>query len=283
MQWSDLFRMANILNPTTRGRLAVRDLSRRFGARPRDGIYRSPPGFDVELRTNNSIDISIYFDAYEPLICDLIRRRVPENGVFIDIGANIGYLSLIASKAVGPSGRVLSFEPHPDTFKRLLRNIEINSTANITTYNFALSDEVGESELFSPHDGHHGGTSMKNQGWNNDADTFVISLKRLDDILPEDIHDVSFIKVDVEGAEILAFRGSRKTIEKFRPDILFEYQPGTAARFGYHPIQIPTEILEICPEYEINLIPNNHGLVPVTLEELSKMDFTRGDILLSCR
>ncbi len=283
MQRSALFRLVNTLNPSTRGRLFVRNLALKCGAMPADGRYKTASGFRMDLIMDNIIDRSVYFDAYEPLICRLIQQRLARGGVFIDIGANIGYITLVASKLVGPEGSVLSFEPHPKIYERFLRNVEINSPGNVTPYNVALSDEAGEAELYSPHDGHHGGTSLQNQGWHEEVDTFTVPTKRLDDILPEDVGEVSFIKIDVEGAELLALRGASKTIATHCPDILCEYQRSTAARFGYDPIQIPTEILALCPDYTIYLIPNNRSVIPVSLEELSDLQVERADILMSCR
>ncbi len=279
MRCSALFRRVNALNPWTGGRLFTRNLALKCGDLPPDGTYKTSFGFDIELVMDNYIDISVYFEAYEHLICRLIRNNLSRDGVFIDIGANIGYISMLASRS---GGSVLAFEPHPILYKRLLRNIDINSLANINAHNFALSDEAGEAELYSPRDGHHGGTSLQNQGWEDDADAFTVPTKRLDDVLPESVRSVEFMKIDVEGAELLAIKGAEKTISKFRPTILCEYQRSTAARFGYDPIEIPVKILALCPDYKINLIPNNRTVRTVSLEELSDLRVDRADILISC-
>lgn len=130
-------------------------------------------------------------------------------GVFFDIGANIGTYTLVASEV--PSAKVVSFEPHPETFKQLKRNVALNQRPNVTLMNMALSDHNGDV-MFS---NYMPGLSSLNRilpGTEGSADSILIASKTLDwicnylRVLP------NIVKIDTEGHELNVLLGFQESI-----------------------------------------------------------------------
>ena len=90
----------------------------------------------------------IHAGCFEPFQTELVVNEVRPGDVAIDLGAHIGYYTLLLARLVGPTGRVLAFEPDPDNFALLSRNVEMNGYANVELFNAAASDRPGRSPLF---------------------------------------------------------------------------------------------------------------------------------------
>ena len=89
-----------------------------------------------------------FTNSYEKEQTILFRKLVDEGMNVVDIGANIGYYTLLAAELVGEKGKVFAFEPEPSNYDLLLRNVEINGYKNVTVVRKAVSNETGESSLF---------------------------------------------------------------------------------------------------------------------------------------
>ena len=87
--------------------------------------------------------------AYEPALLNFMSRVLRQGDIFLDIGANIGLMTLAASKWVGPTGHVYAFEPEPSVFRRLLENVEINGAANVTAMKNAVGSTNATREVFA--------------------------------------------------------------------------------------------------------------------------------------
>jgi FkbM family methyltransferase len=145
--------------------------------------------------------------------------------VVLDVGANIGNHTL-AFATVAHS--VLAFEPLPDVFELLRRNVEANGLANVRAFNLALSDSSGEAEFFMVVDGNVGASSFERA---SDADC-VIRVEREcgDDLLARvGVDRVDFIKLDVEGHELNVLRGLQAMLQRCRPIITMEWSGRLAA------------------------------------------------------
>ena len=272
-----LFRTINRLNPTSYGRHFVSKLATRLNAIPKDGVYRLEPGLIMDLHMNDFIEHSLYFDSFEFLCRRIILSFLKSDSVFIDIGANIGYYSLLAN-AKGHKVRVISFEPNPDTVKKLKRNIHLNSDHRIELFDIALSDNVGEVMLYCPKNETHGHASMRNHGW-RDPDTYRISTRRLDDVLPEDIEHIDLIKIDVEGSELFVFKGGEETVKKFKPAIIMELNEEAATTFGYDILDVVKLLLSYNPSYKLKFIAP-HEISETTLNQLIAQKKRNGNLLL---
>lgn len=155
--------------------------------------------FNMLLDPHSNHDLGFYRDyrmhrLYEPETSNLIAKTLKKGDTFIDIGANNGYFSLMASLLVGQKGEVYSFEPTPSTFKRLETNVRINGFKNIKTFKLALGEKTGLLKL---------NISKKEDGQNslinitNKNGSVPVKVVKLDKILRK--KKVDLIKIDVEG------------------------------------------------------------------------------------
>ena len=158
--------------------------------------------------TPDSSSDNIFFerDNYEKRQADIVKKNIKKGDTVIDIGANIGYYTILFSKLVGKKGKVIAFEPEPSNFKLLKENIEINNCKNVVPFNVALSDSKGKKELyFNPEN--RGGCSLKNKNLKN---VLKVRTMPLDDIIKK----ANFIKIDVEGAEAEVLEGADKILKQ---------------------------------------------------------------------
>ena len=155
----------------------------------------------------------------------------------IDIGANKGIYSFWLSRAVGPAGRVLAFEPQPEMIDYIEDKKSRFRLKNITTFNVALSNAAGTASLLRQRIG-DGSASLEPERIRDDSQGIRVAISALDDI--SGISNVSFIKCDVEGHEFNVFEGGRRLIERHMPIVQFEATAAETKRlfdlfegFGY--------------------------------------------------
>jgi FkbM family methyltransferase len=136
----------------------------------------------------------------------------------LDLGANIGFYTLLASSKVGPSGQVIALEPSPQNFKLINLSLEANSFSNVTTINAAVSDFVGKSFLhLSPY--YNSEHSLFNyhysSGHVNNTNKISIDVTTVDKILEDSLdYTVDLIKMDIEGSESKALDGMQRVLEE---------------------------------------------------------------------
>ena len=170
-------------------------------------------------------DKSIFYgislsNVYEVHIMNLFSKIIRPNSVCLDVGANIGCMSL-AMGTLAPAGRIYSFEPSVSNYHYLIHNIYANNINNVECLNLGVLDE-NRKVLFN--DINHGG------GWSHigvessSATQHEITCVKLDDwVKTKDIKKINFIKMDIEGSEIKALRGALSILEKFKPDLIIEF------------------------------------------------------------
>lgn len=146
----------------------------------------------------------VNFGVWEPTVSETIRSLLDPADVFVDVGAHMGYHTLIASKAVGPKGHVLSVEPFPENMVCLARMVRRNELLNVSIISNAISDACRLSYLFAGKCGNLGQTSFRavsNMG-------VAAICTRMDEVVPRDLwHRIRLIKIDVEGAEYQVISG----------------------------------------------------------------------------
>lgn len=174
------------------------------------------------------------FDRYEPeetRVMDLLSEGAAQ---ILDVGANIGWYAARFAKRQ-PSSLIHAFEPLPVSHSYLQRNIAINGVADrVRSYNYGLSDVSGSFDFFiAP----TGGTnaSLLNVAEAVDAQKVVGLTLTLDQWCSNQQVRPDFIKCDVEGAELLVFRGGRQTLSDHRPVVFAELLRKWSKPFGYHP------------------------------------------------
>jgi FkbM family methyltransferase len=126
---------------------------------------------------------------------------VREGDTVLDIGANFGGFSLIASRMAGESGRILSYEPNPAVFQRLLRNIRMNDCRNVTAFNEAVQGQSGEIEFFISPKPAFSTTSPQVDGRVSRARPTMVPMRSIASVLAGAAGPVALIKMDCEGAE----------------------------------------------------------------------------------
>ena len=190
----------------------------------------------------NPIIREMYFGAYEADVVDLMRRFLKPGDVYLDVGANIGYLAFIAASCVGKDGEVHCFEPVPEFYKRLERFKELNSDFHLILNPFALAQDEGEAVIYI--------SNLSQPGWNTLLAESIpmrqrkyelkVPLKRLDEYIAQTISArISLIKIDVEGFEFQVLKGLKNFLKnpggKNRPVLIVEVVPPLYEAQGFKP------------------------------------------------
>lgn len=153
----------------------------------------------------------VFQGTYEKYTTILFKRLVTEGMNVIDIGANIGYYTLLAAKLVGEKGRVFAFEPEPRNYALLLRNIELNGYNNVIAQQKAVSNKAGKVKLFLDRleSGAHSLYKVREEA----LEAVVVNAISLDGFFKDKEYPINVIKVDVEGAEMMVLLGMTKIVE----------------------------------------------------------------------
>ena len=199
------------------------------------------PNHDYTVHHSKGVGY-FYIDPIPDAIKDLIRNHQPwekdiqqkltalirPGSIALDIGAHIGTHTLTMSKAVGPSGTVIAFEPQPKIFRELFLNMQLNHASNILFYHAGAGDHIGQIELSPLAPGNEGGTALA-----GGTGRFV-PLLTIDSL---NLTNVSLIKIDVEGMEDAVLDGAASTILTNKPTILIEIQGGNNIKTAPQPIR----------------------------------------------
>jgi FkbM family methyltransferase len=166
---------------------------------------------------------------YEPPTSAVLKALLRPGDVFVDVGANVGYFSLLAARRVGPTGQVVAFEPVALTRGQLAENVQLNRLGSVTVRGEALSDQAGEVEFFVGPTDHRGTSSLRPLAASSER--IRVRTVRLDDLeLPG---PVRVVKIDVEGAELLALRGMADTLRQDHPDLIVEVTDSFLRTMGH--------------------------------------------------
>lgn len=178
---------------------------------------------------------------------NLLRQFLTEGSSFLDLGANIGWYTIIGSMLVGPTGFVHAFEPDDRNMNMLKSNIDINKLTNVYTYKCAVLDEDKTINFYSNPEnyGDHSIASSTYQRCfqvNQDfANPHVIHGRSVDSIFQDEIEEftnVGLIKIDIQGCEGPALRGMKRMLHYHRPPILLEYSPAHIYAADSSPFEI---------------------------------------------
>jgi FkbM family methyltransferase len=153
-----------------------------------------------------------------------IRERIGSGDVFLDVGANIGFFSLLAADLMskGGGGKVIAVEANPLVVPYLMASaVESGLDDLIQVLPYAVSDRTGLVQINGNYGDNLGGTTINHEIDVERKNHFVVPSVRLDDIL-HDTPALDFVKMDVEGAELLAMKGFKQCVDRFKPDILME-------------------------------------------------------------
>ena len=177
-------------------------------------------GFRVQVDLEDRMGQFLYaVGQYERPTSLLIRSLLDTGSTFLDIGANLGYFTLLAAKHVGPGGRVIAFEPLPSAHSRLRQNVSLNEFNNCQLHRVALSNRRGTAPFFKGPEHHSGLSSLRPLESFHGVSS--IKVERLDDVVSASTA-VDLVKIDVEGAEVKVIQGMQNLLAAQRPELIVE-------------------------------------------------------------
>lgn len=154
-----------------------------------------------------------------------IEAILPTGGVMIDVGAHVGWLSLVGARKVGAGGRVISVEPQPYNSERLLKNAELNDFENIEVFAGAVSNEMGFARLAQQVSTDKARLSLGENGANDTNLYFTVPVVTLDFLIERyGLNEVDLVKIDVEGLELSVLRGGHHCLSMAK-NIILEILP----------------------------------------------------------
>lgn len=192
----------------------------------------------MDVDTFDSVQRYIYFfGIFEPAITRYVMQALKPGETFIDIGANIGYYSLLAAKLVGDSGKVFAFEASPSIFEKLQRNLQANKITNVAAVNLAITATRGNVTVYKHDEWNLGGTTIISTVANRlptRVECIVQGLPLVGALDEEVICQARIIKIDVEGAEWSVLRGFKNLLPRLskETEIILELNPETLADQG---------------------------------------------------
>lgn len=154
---------------------------------------------------------SFWLGSFECNKQRLLEHTVTRGSVVFDIGAHVGFFTLLSSVLVGTAGKVFAFEPVPRNLYYLHEHLRLNHVANVMVTEAAVADQCGTA-LFDE-------TGNSATGHVSTHGTLCVRKISLDALVPEEIPGPDFVKIDVEGAEPLVLTGARQTLYRYRPTI----------------------------------------------------------------
>lgn len=231
----------------------------------------------VSLNLSEHMQRRIFWIGYySEEIASVLNQYLVPNMVVLDIGANIGEITLLAAKRVGTHGRVYAFEPMDNIANKLTQHIELNHFTQVEIHRCALGNESNSQiAIYSScgqqvKDKHEGLGSLYRKD-NQEQPIQYVELTTMDIWITQQpkMQTIDFIKIDIEGAELACLQGAKETLKKFKPKIIIEIQDFSAERAGYK----ATDIIDLLSElgYEFFRIEKAGKLISITRAEL--LDF----------
>jgi FkbM family methyltransferase len=221
--------------------------------------------FSVMIDPLYPIERQMSSGIYDRVTVRTIERFVRPGDVCLDIGANVGAITLALARASGRTGKVFALEPAPLIIERLRRNVALNQTLEgvVHIHQIGISDQSGFLKWEE---------DMKNRGNGSlfSEEGISVPVISLDEFCRENaIFQIRFIKIDVEGMEFEVFNGAKETLENLRPIILFESLAPTVEYRGFPVFQkIERLLTEYC--YTLYKIDSDANLFETTSENLSE-------------
>ena len=196
-------------------------------------------GINYHLDLSEVIDNKVFYGNWEPETTAMFKRLLKQDMTFLDIGANMGYYTLLSGKIVGNKGRVIAFEPTSNGFERLETNVSLNKFKSVEIEKLGLSNKNKKIKANLR-------SSWKISGL-VEPEKETIDMMKLDNYLAiRKIGRVDFIKIDVDGYEYEVLKGAKKTLETYKPILYLE--------MGHYENKIPQytlkEVIDFVKELE---------------------------------
>lgn len=201
----------------------------RPGWRPVAKVGGSAISFRVHADLTTPLGLKLYRYGHWDDDLELVVSRLRPGDTFVDGGANVGLFTLAAAHAVGPSGKVISFEPAPSTADALEANIALNRLRQVTVSRAALAGSQGATTFVAFEGAKHGFSSFAPADLRGGR-ALPVATTTLDASV--DRENLRLVKLDLEGAEAVALEGALDTLEHARPEFLIEVEDEHLRRQG---------------------------------------------------
>ena len=203
--------------------------------------------------------------TWEPEVTNYICPKITQGMTVLDVGADIGYYTLLFAKRVGKDGRVVAFEPIPAAREKLEHNVRLNGYTNVTICDFALFSSNGQGILEGPFQ-----LSRINPAkTTSEKQDIQIQTRVFDECVSKlQVQRIDLVKIDVEGAELDVLRGMEQSLENYHPILLIEVHPKHLSHFNYGPEDL-LRLLEAL----------NYRVHPV---DKTSLDFRNGNVTICC-
>ncbi|WP_371504447.1 FkbM family methyltransferase [Nitrosopumilus adriaticus] len=228
-------------------------------------------GNKMFLDPGDSLELSIR-GIYGELDTEIVKNEINPGDIVIDVGANIGYYTLIFAQLVGNTGKVIAFEPETKNFEILKKNIAINNLSNVILEQKIVSNTKGKTKLFLADSGivgHHTNPTKHN------TDFIEVDSITLDDYLDENnlSKKINFLKIDVEGAEIKVLDGAKSILKNQDLKVFTEFNREVMEKLNMDPKKFLSILTDngfklFLPNYKLNKIKETN------VEELLTSDET---------
>jgi FkbM family methyltransferase len=192
---------------------------------PNGGRFRIHPRF-LGMKMSN----------YEPELVEKFCSLLAEGMTVIDVGAHVGIYSLLASAKVGASGKVVAIEPSPANARLLKRHLSVNQCRNVEVIEAAVADKLSRVIFRYRPNATDPGSFANSMAYDISGENADVQVMTLDDIC----HHLSpaIIKIDIEGAELLALRGAKQSLLRHRPTVVVAVHPEPMRMLGTTPGQL---------------------------------------------
>ncbi len=232
-------------------------------------------GLNIDPVQNEGVESSIYYTGtYEKGTLHVIKNILNKGDLFIDVGANIGLMSIFASSLVSETGRIIAFEPNPATMQIFRSNITLNAVSNIETSDFAIGNSDQDSKIYERKDQNRGCASLIKT--DSEAEIYDIRVIPLPDYfeVPEKI---DLIKIDIEGYELEALEGAREIlVGNDPPKLIVESSEMRENTYGFKTDDLFTFLMGL-DRYRLFKSRSGKGKVSRLVEILKQSEMPRHD------
>lgn len=213
----------------------------------------------------------MYFGSYAVLVVEAMKRFLRPGDTFLDIGANIGYLSAIGADLVGRRGQVHAFEPVPTHFEKLCRLVDLNPEYNIIANPFAAGEESSACTMYVAHQAGQSTLVPSYKARSEIADELQVPVVRLDAYIERHkLGRVALIKIDAEGFELPILKGLEGYFEatEERPAIICEIAPRAYSLMGRR----IEELADLAAAYGYTACDLIDCLTPIDLRKIAHVE-----------
>lgn len=188
-----------------------------------DDAIRRGPARGLKFNSGRARNVGFLLGTYEPEVQTLYTSLIAPGMVVYDVGANVGFLAILAANLTGSEGQVVCFEPLPENAETIAHNASLNAFANVLVIRDALAAQEGDSEFLVSDDVGWGRLPGSGNDPGELKGSSLVHVTRLDSVVEQlSLPLPNVIKIDIEGGEIGMLEGSRKVLARCRPFLLIE-------------------------------------------------------------